>query len=98
MTFASFDWPDFIAPLDIWVLVMALVIGTAFGIVMRALGMRPTHRHGWLMLSAGIVFYVPLAILRAAEDSPVWERFLATLVLWAVFVVGMELAMRWRRL
>lgn len=96
MTFAPFDWSDFIAPLDIWVLVMAFVIGSAFGVAMRRA--HPVAHHSWMMLSAGVVFYVPLAILRAAEDSPVWERFLATLILWAVFVAGMEIAMRWKRL
>ncbi len=97
MTFAPFDWSDFVAPLDPSVVAMAIILGIAFGAVMARLGMVPPARHTWFMLSAGVVFYIPLAVLRSAEGSPVWERFLATLVLWTVFLVGVMIGNRARR-
>ncbi len=81
-----FDWSDFLAPLDPEVLASAFVIGVGFGVAMRALGW--WGRSGSAMIVAGIVFYIPLSLIRSMQGSQVWERFLATIIVWAVFVAG----------
>jgi hypothetical protein len=87
----SFDWADFTAPLDPYVLAMALVLGVSMGWVIRRAVHALTWRHAYWQVAGGVVFFVPLALLRGWQGSDVWERFAATLVLWVIFVVGMRL-------
>jgi len=90
----TFQWPDFLAPLDPHVLVMAFLIGVSFGWSIRRAGHRTTWTHVYWQIASGVVFFVPLSLIRGMQGSDVWERFLATLVLWGVFVVGMRLGGR----
>jgi hypothetical protein len=90
----SFDWADFMAPLDPWVIAMAFLLGTAMGALMRAAGHRPSVVHIYWKLAGGLVFFVPLALLRLGQGSPVWERLLATLPLWVIFVIGIWIGSR----
>lgn len=83
-----FDWADFLAPLTPAVLIMSLLIGLAMGWLSRHWGQHLGNDHLYWSITSGIVFFVPLSLLRAWEGSPIWERFAATLVLWIIFVVG----------
>jgi len=90
----TFDWADFLAPLGPEVLFMAFLLGMAMGAAIRGADHRMDWAHAFWMLSGGIVFFLPLSLLRGLQtagegSSAVWERFLATLILWAVYVGGM---------
>ena len=87
----TFDWSDFLAPLDWAVLTLALVLGVSMGLAMRRAGHRITWEHSYWQLAGGLVFFVPLSVLRAWQGSEVWERLLATAVLWVLFVLGMRI-------
>ena len=87
----TFDWTDFLAPLDWAVLTLALVLGVSMGLAMRRAGHRITWEHTYWQAAGGLVFFVPLALLRGFQGSEVWERLLATAVLWVLFVVGMRI-------
>lgn len=94
----TFDWADFLAPLDIYVVGTAILLGFILGATVAfsdgARRYRLSKRHFVWMTGAGVVFYIPLSIIRAFEGSPVWERFLATLLLWLLFELGMLLGNR----
>jgi len=90
----TFDWSDFLAPLDSHVMVMAFLIGVSFGWAIRRTGHRTTWSHTYWQVASGLAFFVPLSLIRAWQGSEVWERFLATIILWVVFVVGMRLGGR----
>jgi hypothetical protein len=87
-----FDWSDFIYPLTLLTMALAVFLGAFMGVALVATGHRLGRQHLFWQLAAGLVFFVPLAINRGLEGSDLWERFLANLVLWALFVVGMSLA------
>jgi hypothetical protein len=95
----TFDWADFSAPLDPAVLVAAILLGCMLGAVVAfsdgSRRRRLSTNHFIWMTGAGVVFYIPLSIIRAFEGSPVWERFLATLPLWMLFELGMMLGNRY---
>lgn len=87
----QFDVVDFTTSLNFWVLSMAYALGISLGIVVKFshIGSTPPKVHFFWMISAGMVFFIPLAILKAFQSSPVWERFLSTLILWIIFSAGM---------
>lgn len=96
----TFDWADFLAPLDPPTVLMALVIGLGFGLSVRAMGHGVIPGHAYWLVMAGVVFFVPLSLERAlVGNSGIWERFFATIVLWFLFVGGYEMGLRipWRR-
>lgn len=88
----NFDMSVFLAPLDLLMLVAALMLGLIFGTTVTRAGFHHVPK-GHLLWSgsAGVVFFIPLSILRAFEGSDTWERFLASLVLWILFVIGMSI-------
>lgn len=85
------DWTDFLVPLDWAVLTLALVLGVSMGLAMRRAGHRITWAHTYWQAAGGLVFFIPLSIFRAWQESEHWERLLATAVLWVLFVVGMRI-------
>lgn len=89
-----FDLMDFLAPLDLWTLLMAAILGAVMGVVItRIVGVeRQALAHLWWQVAGGIVFFVPLSFMRAFQGSPVWERLLATVPLWMVYVVASYVA------
>lgn len=92
----TFDLADFLAPLDIWVVVLAFLIGCGLGLVLYR-GHRNIYNGALFWMAAGgVVFFVPLSLLRALQGSSVWERFLATIVLWLVFILGIAVGSRSR--
>lgn len=93
----TFDWADFLAPLDPWVLVMCVVLGSTVGFLLHISGHLPLRGHSYFMVAAGAIFFIPLALLRGLQGSPVWERFLATFILWILFVLGADIGTRLRR-
>ena len=88
------DWTDFLVPLDWAVLTLALVLGVSMGLAMRRAGHRITWEHTYWQIAGGLVFFIPLSVLRAWQESEHWERLLATAVLWVLFVVGMRIGGR----
>jgi hypothetical protein len=86
-----FEWAQFVQPLDPSVVAMSAVLGMVMGYVVSATGDHYFRAgHAFWQLAGGVVFFVPLSLLRSFQGSLVWERLLATLVLWSVFVVGMS--------
>jgi len=90
----TFDLAEFLTPLDPFVLLMSFVLGVSLGIVLRLMHHHLSRAAIFWQLAGGAVFFVPLSLLRALQGSTVWERFLATLVLWAIFVFGMWVGSR----
>lgn len=54
---ASFDWADFVAPLEPSVLVMSAILGFAMGVIItKIIGVdREARTHLWWQLSGGMV-------------------------------------------
>jgi hypothetical protein len=88
----TFDWSDFIYPLTLLTMALAVFLGAFMGVALVATGHRLGRQHLFWQIAGGVVFFVPLAINRGLEGSVLWERFLANLVLWALFVAGMAFA------
>lgn len=86
-----FDLEDFLAPLDPSTLLMAMVVGIFIGVAMHLASHRMTVVHAYWMLAGGLVFFVPLSLARFLQGSLVWERFLATYILWMLFVLGISI-------
>ena len=85
----TFDWPDFLAPLSPAMAVMAFALGLSMGLIAeRVMHQHLGNDHLYWQLGSGFVFFVPLALLRAFEGAPTWERFLAIGALWIVFCLG----------
>lgn len=82
-------------------LVLAFVLGMVLGIVFGELGLHPVRGHVIYMVAVGLVFFVPLALLRSFEGSDplVYATKLESLVLWIIFVLAVGLGIRigWAR-
>lgn len=87
-----FQWEDFLAPLDPLVILMSLILGISMGLAIMKI--RPHFSPALLVwhIMGGAVFFIPLSILRAFQESLVWERFLSTFILWAIYATGMAVA------
>ena len=85
----TFDLADFIAPLDPLVIVLSIVLGVIMGFVVDRADHPFNFPHLYWQLAGGAVFFIPLALIRAGQGSTVWERFLATYILWVLFCLGM---------
>lgn len=96
---SPFVLSEFLAPLTPSVLVASFLVGLAFGYVVY--GRRPVSpwaiHHIYWMLATGVIFFIPLSLERALEGSATWERFLATLIIWDVFIVGTSITPLGRR-
>lgn len=90
----TFHLDDFLAPLDWTVLALVLILGVSMGLAMRHAGHHVTWGHTFWQVTGGLVFFAPLALLRGLQGSDVWERLLATAVLWVLFVAGMRVGGR----
>lgn len=90
----TFDIADFLAPLDPLVIAMAVILGIILGRLLTASGYTLHRAHFVWQAGGAAVFFVPLALLRGLQGSLIWERFLATLILWWVFEAGMWLGNR----
>lgn len=95
-----FDVGEFLSPLDPWVVLMAVVLGVVSGFRQRQLGPRLSNSRTFWQLADGFIFFVPLALIRAFEGSVVWERLLATLPLWIIYIAAMRFgnSFEWDRL
>lgn len=87
---------EFFAPLNPPALAVAVILGLSLGFVLAISHHKLTRAAVFWQIAGGLVFFVPLAILRAFQGSNAWERFLATTVLWACFVFGLWLGARYR--
>ena len=96
----ALDWADFLFPLDLAGIAMAAVLGIVVGFRLRQISTRLTATRTFWQIADGAVFFVPLAMLRAFEGSTTWERLLATLPLWIVYILAMRLgnSFEWDRL
>jgi len=96
----TFDLAEFLTPLDPWVIAMAFVLGVVMGFRLRQVAPPLSGTRTFWQLADGLVFFIPLAALRAFEGSQNWERLLATLPLWIVYVAAMRLgnSFEWDRL
>jgi len=90
-------WADFFLPLTFEVLALSVVLGVIAGMV--AFSFRHVaiaYGHLYWQAAGGAIFFIPLSFLRAFQGSDHWARFLATYVLWLVFIGGMLLGDRIR--
>ena len=96
----TFDLSEFLLPFDPWVIAMAILLGVVMGFRMRQLGPKMSRSRVFWQMVDGAVFFVPLAVIRAFEGSTAWERLLATLPLWFIYVGAMRLgnSFEWDRL
>ena len=93
-----FDWGEFLAPLDPAVLLMAVILGVAMGFAVakqRGGDEFATLDHLFWQLTTGAVFFIPLGLLRGLQGSTVWERVLASFVLYIIFFTAMHYSARW---
>jgi hypothetical protein len=92
----TLDWAEFFAPLTGGTILLTVILGLVMGVATLAVvGHRQPLANLYWQLAGGVVFFVPLALLRGFEGSVVWERFLATLVLWTLFCIAM-FVVQWR--
>lgn len=100
MTVPTFSLNDFLAPLDPWTILMAIILGIVMGFRMRQLGPRMSNARVFWQIADAFVFFIPLSLLRGFEGSLVWERFLTTLPLWIIYIAAMRLgnSFEWDRL
>ena len=92
----TFEIEDFLYPLSPLTVTLAFVLGMVLSFVLDRMHHRVDVTEAIFLLAMGTMFFVPLSVNRGLEQSPYWERFLANLVLWFVYVGGM-LAMGWFR-
>ena len=86
---APFNVADFLYSVNVGTLALAAIIGVFMGAaVLRATPGTVTLTWVYWRLAAGLVFFVPLAILRGWEGSPTWVRLFGTGVLWGCFVIA----------
>ena len=85
-----FDMIDFLSPLSPETVGVAVVLGIAMGVVLsRSMkGAYATAGYFYWQIASGLVFFVPLALIRNGQGIDTWERFLGVGVLWTLFVVG----------
>lgn len=84
----DFDLTEFLMPLAPTVILMAACIGCGLGVARAASSPVDGGNHLFWMLAGGFIFFIPLSIVRGLQGSTTWERFAATIVLWATFAVG----------
>jgi hypothetical protein len=92
-----FDWADFLVSINVPTVLLAFIVGCSLGFVLLQLRHTFIPTHVYWMITAGVVFYLPLAMLRALQGSAIWERFIGTFILWCVFVLGIDLVNRFSR-
>jgi hypothetical protein len=86
---ASFSMADFLYSMNVGTLALAAIIGLFMGVaVERATPGVITATWVYWRFSAGLVFFISLAVLRAWQGSDTWARLFGTGVLWGVFVVA----------
>ena len=86
---APFSVTDFFYTLNLATVALAAIIGLFMGVaVERAVPNSITPTWVYWRLSAGFVFFVPLAVLRGWQGSDTWVRLFGTCVLWGCFVVA----------
>jgi multisubunit Na+/H+ antiporter MnhE subunit len=95
MTVAEF-WVQFTQPLDPETLLLAFVLGVVTGLVAFQFRHTLSRAHCFWQAAGGAIFFVPLAVFRAYQGSDVWPRFLATYILWLVFIFGMSIRSRFK--
>jgi Na+-driven multidrug efflux pump len=85
-----FSMDDFSTSLTFPTVVLVAVIGVVMGMTMnRAIhGAYSTAGYLYWQLASGIVFFLPLALLRAVQGAETWSRLLGTGVLWAIYVLA----------
>ena len=84
-------WLEFTQPLDIETLLLAFTLGFITGMVTFQFRHTLSRAHFFWQAAGGAIFFIPLAVFRAYQGSDVWPRFLATYVLWLVFIFAMRI-------
>ena len=86
---APFSVSDFLYSVNVGTLALAVIIGLFMGVaVERAVHGTVTATWVYWRLAAGLVFFIPLAVLRGGQGSDTWVRLFGTGVLWGVFVIA----------
>lgn len=85
---------EFFQPLDLETILLALFLGLVTGLVAFQFRHTLSRAHCFWQAAGGAIFFIPLAVFRAYQGSDVWPRFLATYILWLVFIFGMSIRSR----
>jgi hypothetical protein len=82
----GFDPETYLYPLNVWSVLLAVILGVAFGAsTCRVNGLCPLRTLFW-QIAAAAVFFIPLSLFRNLQGSPDWERILGTGTLWLIFL------------
>ena len=96
----AFSLADFADALDPLAALLVLIIGGTLGASLALDGHLFTRAHAYRVAVAGVLFFVPLALMRGLNGSMAWERILGSGIQWQVFALGIwlgaRLAWRWR--
>ena len=86
----TFDVTDMLAFVSPYTVLISVIVGVSMGATMIRLGHALTIAHTYYQIAGGFAFFIPIAIVRAAEGLGSWEKTIATGILWCVFVIGMR--------
>ena len=85
----GFDVNSFLFSVNPGTIALAILLGLFMGVAMgRAIPGYFTPTYLFWQYAAGLVFFIPLAILRGAQGSDTWVRLFGTGLLWGVFVTA----------
>ena len=89
----DFSTADFLVSVNPATVALSVVTGIMVGIAMaRAIPGYATLTYLFWLLAMGVIFFIPLAVLRASQGSDTWSRLFGTGVLWGVFVLAKFIA------
>jgi hypothetical protein len=80
-----FDAAVMFETFDVWAMALILLIGATLGVSIAVESRHFSISHLYRVCVAGALFFVPLALMRAFDGSPTWERLLGTCVQWWTF-------------
>jgi len=87
----SFQFDDLVYTWSIEGFVLVFGLGTVMGTIIAVTNHRVMATHVYWQLAGGIVFFIPLTILRAIQEFDFWERPLGLLAFWVTYIIGMYL-------
>lgn len=93
----DFNLDSFLAPLTPAVFLTVVITGAFLGWMMRRAKARMSVAGVYWAIVGGFIFYLPVALIRAYEGSQVYERLIATLPLWVLFLLVMQFVGTFRR-
>ena len=80
---------DFLISVNPGTMALTVATGFMFGIAMgRSMPGYATATYLFWLLAAGMVFFLPLTVLRASQGADTWARLFGTGFLWGIFIIA----------